>query len=575
MSPLKQSFLKNVLTPVRLFVQAVRFAGEILAHRLAPGALMGQVRHLLYKAPFYRLTLVGKTPTEIRSTVPDPRPGTAEKARPIIEGQAPWNDGEKLWTEGEASDVVMGPHGFRWLADMRADDSDNARVRARHLVEDWIENHKRWSGLAWAPGTIAERLTHWLTSAGFLFTGSDEVFRKHFLASIAAQARHLARACGDERNTNTFLAIKGLVYVGLTLPGGSIYLDRALTLLEGECARQILADGGHLSRRPETMLDVLRQLVDMRAGLVAANIGVPSYLQNAIDRMTPMIRALRLGDGTLALFNGGREGDPTLIDAILAQAAVRGQPILSAPMSGFQRVQALRTTLLIDTGMPPPYGFDENAHAGTLSFEMSVGRDRLIVNCGAHPFGPAEWTDALRGTAAHSTLTLESTNSSAIISGFGITGRRARTLSVIRREDDGDTWLETSHDGYFKPFGLVHARHIYVAADGEEVRGRDSLVGTHRGPFHVRFHLHPDVSASVVEGGSQVLLKLPSGQGWRFRASGGVLSLEESAYFGHHGAAALDGSHADPQRRAQQIVIACGPDNIEATVKWRLALEPR
>ena len=60
------------------------------------------------------------------------------------------------------------------------------------------------------------------------------------------------------------------------------------------------------------------------------------------------------------------------------------------------------------TGLPR--GADRFAHAGTLSFEMSVGRDRLIVNCGAAPAAEADWRDALRATAAHSTLVPADTN---------------------------------------------------------------------------------------------------------------------------------------------------------------------
>ena len=64
--------------------------------------------------------------------------------------------------------------------------------------------------------------------------------------------------------------------------------------------------------------------------------------------------------------------------------------------NGFHRLQAGRAIVVCDAGAPPPgrpgdpatglpRGADRFAHAGTLSFEMSVGRERLIVNCGAAP----------------------------------------------------------------------------------------------------------------------------------------------------------------------------------------------
>ena len=51
-------------------------------------------------------------------------------------------------------------------------------------------------------------------------------------------------------------------------------------------------------------------------------------------------------------------------------------------------------------------------------------------------------------------------------------------------------------------------------------------------PFAIRFHIHPDVRLSMVQGGSSVIIKLPNGEGWRFRCGGGDLSIEESIYFG-------------------------------------------
>jgi uncharacterized heparinase superfamily protein len=102
--------------------------------------------------------------------------------------------------------------------------------------------------------------------------------------------------------------------------------------------------------------------------------------------------------------------------------------------------------LLIDCGAPPPAGLDRFAHAGTLSIELSVGRERLIVNCGDAPAGGREWHDAARSTAAHSTLVVADTNS-AEPRQIGL-GRRPEKVEVQRQEANGAHWLEASHDGY-------------------------------------------------------------------------------------------------------------------------------
>src|SRR5262249_30901505 len=162
-----------------------------------------------------------------------------------------------------------------------------------------------------------------------------------------------------------------------------------------------------------------------------------------------------------------------------------------------ERLVANRTLVLVDSGAPPPPGLDRHAHAGTFSFEMSIGRERLIVNCGAHP-GDPQWGFALRMTAAHSTATVDDTNSSGVLADDGL-ARRPENVSCRREETDGNVWLDMSHDGYSEPFGLTHRRRLYLAASGEELRGEDRFTGPGAERFAVRFHLHPQVQASIAQ----------------------------------------------------------------------------
>jgi uncharacterized heparinase superfamily protein len=247
----------------------------------------------------------------------------------------------------------------------------------------------------------------------------------------------------------------------------------------------------------------------------------------------------------------------------LARAEGKGLMPREAPESGFQRLVANRTLVLVDCGPPPPAGFDGHAHAGTLAFEMSIGRERLIVNCGAFP-GRGSWWAAQRSTAAHSALVVDETNSSVFSPSEGLL-RGPRQVPCQRDEAEGNLWLEANHDGYLVPFGLVHHRRLYLSAGGEDLRGEDRLTGTGKRPFVIRFHLHPQVSASMVQNGQAVLLRLASGAGWRLRATGGELSLADSVYLGRRGEI----------RRTQQIVIAGTKADEEAVVKWALGREAK
>jgi uncharacterized heparinase superfamily protein len=316
-----------------------------------------------------------------------------------------------------------------------------------------------------------------------------------------------------------------------------------------------------LERNPAVLLAVLRTLVALRATLMAAHEEVPTDLQGAVDRMAPMVRCLRHGDGRLALFNGGGEGQETDIARVLAQTGSRGKALLSAPHSGFHRMACGRTLIIADTGRPPPPGADGDACAGTLGFEMSVGRQRLVVNCGAAR--DAEWRAALRSSAAHSTVVVGDVNSSEVLNPRGL-GRRPTRVAANRREAHGNLLIEASHDGYAQPFGLVHRRLIHMTPDGGEVRGEDILTGRPAaGDGAARFHLHPAVQASLLGDGATVILKPPRARAWRFQAEGARVSLAESVYAANPGTV----------RRTQQIVASWPLGDEETTIKWRLRRE--
>ena len=525
--------------------------------------LMGRgwrgLRRLAYASPLYGLTLGGRAPGQIRGTPPEPWPGDEAAGRAFLDGAftidgSPVATGDAAWRSGGAE-----LQNFDWLGDLRALAKDEAQQRARQMTASWIEGHQRWSLPAWRVDVIGTRLANWFVHFGYLTQGAEEGFDRRLLASAARQARHLVRAAASEAGDwRLFLAIRGLVTAGVCLPEAERGLDLGLRLLERALARQILPDGGHVARNPQVLLVVLRTLVALRATLVAAHEEVPAELQGAIDRMAPMVRCLRHGDGRLALFNGGSEGGETDIARVLAQTGSRGKALLSAPHSGFFRMACGRTLIIADTGRPPPPGADTDACAGTLSFEMSVGRQRLVVNCGAAR--DAKWRAALRSSAAHSTVIVGDINSSEVLSPCGL-GRRPTQVDANRREAHGNLLIEASHDGYAQPFGLVHRRLIHMTPDGGEVRGEDILAGRPAaGDGAARFHLHPAVQASLLGNGTTVILKPPRGSAWRFETEGARVSLAESVY------AATPGTI----RRTQQIVASWPLGNDATTIKWRL-----
>lgn len=488
-------------------------------------------------------------------------PGASDQMGPGAGvGWAP-SDGPLLWR--------AAAHGFGWLRDLRALGTDAARVRGRDLAHDWLENGAG-QDLAQAPEVAGARISAWLGHWDFLAATADDGFKKALLTRLAHDGRAVVAGLPAEASHRGALVVmKASIAAAVALEEEG-WLNRALRLLPGELERQFFADGGHVERSPAQHLLAVQDLIEIRNLLHGAEIAAPTQLALVLERACQALRFWRHQDGGLALFNGTREEPAALVDLVLHHGQARGRAPMLLQDTGFHRMQGSRTLVIVDCGAPPagrapdlttglPRAGDRFAHAGTLSFELSVGRDRLIVNCGAAPAAEPVWRDALRATAAHSTLTLADTNS-AELKDEGL-GRRPERVAVDRQEQDHAHWLEVTHDGWRRPFNAIHRRTLYLAEGGDDLRGEDvvELPGgvTETLSWVVRFHLHPGVSASLVEDESAVLMRLPSGHGWQLRARGARITLEESVYA------------AAETRRTQQVVLHAEPD--AEAVRWAIS----
>jgi uncharacterized heparinase superfamily protein len=296
-------------------------------------------------------------------------------------------------------------------------------------------------------------------------------------------------------------------------------------------------------------------------------------LVSAIDRMMPMLRFFRMSDGSFAHFNGMGDTATDQLAAVLAYDDVRATLPVNAPHSGYQRIEATGTVIVIDAGAPPPAEVSVAAHAGCLGFEMSVGRQRLIVNCGVPPSNAVSLRRLARTTAAHSTATLNDTSSCRFLS-QGIVGELfgeaivagPTRIAIERRGVAGATVLALRHNGYADRFHIVHERQLSLSDAGDHLEGVDRFLtpgGTvsraGKDSFAIRFHLHPNVTATIPEDRRAVVMELPDGESWEFETDGLDVQIEESILL----------SDTRGNRPTEQIVIY-GRVQQTPSVSWHL-----
>lgn len=543
--------------------------------RAAATRALAPLRIALRRNWVYRRLLHGQLADHFAVQPYDALPRRLEDADALLRGRFRFH-GEVVDVKDGASIFDMKPpsaawaaalHGFDWLPALSTAGGDNARKLAMNLIAQWVKRNGRYSEPVWSPEIMARRLIHLFCHGKLVVPNSEMTWRSNLFVALREQSKMLERTWREAPDGLPRLqAAAALALSGACIEDSSKRLEAGLAALESEVDKQILPDGGHCSRAPEALLVAWRHIVMVLETLAAVNLEPPHGVRNAADRAATMIRFFRHGDGALALFQGGLESDARMVAGLLARDEVRGTPFHHARHSGYQRLAAARSLLLMDVGRVPAGAYGLGAHAGFLAFEFSSGDSRIVVNCGAGGIAHRSWNAALRATAAHSTATVGDVSSAGVLpQGFArdllgprLTGGPVEAVS--RRVETSQGWtVEASHDGYMAAFGLRHERQVTLSPQGLMLTGRDRLIAQAHPPqanFAIRFHIHPDVRVSRLKGGG-VLLKLPNGEGWRFRAGGGLLEVEESIYLG-----------GGIVRRAEQLVITGALRETQTEVAW-------
>jgi uncharacterized heparinase superfamily protein len=451
--------------------------------------------------------------------------------------------------------------GFGWLRHLRAADTPLARANAQALVDDFLHAGAQRSEAGRRPRVIARRLMSLLSQSPLVLDGADHNFYRRFLRCIERDIANLASVARAMEGEDRLTVAIALVYASLSIEDMGKVFRQADRLFVTALSTQVLRDGCPMTRSPRMLVELLADLLPLRQAYLGRAMEPPAAIQKSIDRMVPMLRLLRHGDGNLALFHGMDLGTPDLVATLLAYDDQRGNALMHAPYGGYERLEAGGSVVVVDTGPPPPPAFSMQAHASALAFEFSAGPQRIIINCGT-PRGSAEAArQAVRRTQAHSTLSLGDASSCifstqtthdapapAIVAGPG-------PIEVERRHlADGSVRIMAAQDGYRARFGLTHSRSLVLSGDGSRLSGEDRLdgePGTGAGlAALLRFHLHPSVQASRIDDGRRVMLVMTNGDAWEFATNGPDVALEESVFF-----AAPDGV-----RRCEQIVVTFAAD---------------
>nr|VFJ46011.1 MAG: Uncharacterized conserved protein, heparinase superfamily [Candidatus Kentron sp. FM]VFJ61187.1 MAG: Uncharacterized conserved protein, heparinase superfamily [Candidatus Kentron sp. FM]VFK13602.1 MAG: Uncharacterized conserved protein, heparinase superfamily [Candidatus Kentron sp. FM] len=421
-------------------------------------------------------------------------------------------------------------YNLHYFDDLNAADAGRRREWHRELLRDWVRDNPPVTGTGWEPYPTSLRMVNWIQ-----WTLTGNTLPAECLHSLAIQARWLSKRLERHLLGNHLLAnAKALVFAGLFFEGKEAegWLATGLGILEREIPEQVLADGGHFERSTMYHALVLEDLLDLY-NLVRAYPGAPlpgrlaitGAITDAIARMGDWLQTLCHPDGEIAFFNDAALGIAPAPAELAAYAGRLGlappaMPVAAAPSpaapistrlvhrkdSGYIRASLGHAVAFLDVAPLGPDYLPGHGHADTLSFELSVFGERVIVNGGTSRYGTGRQRLRERETRAHSTVEIDGKSSSEVWSGFRV-ARRARPFGLRIQETPDCLEVTCSHDGYRRlPYKPIHRRGWRMTPGGLQVS--DWVSGLARAALaaHARFIVPPGIGIEQRDDNSWTLV---------------------------------------------------------------------
>lgn len=368
------------------------------------------------------------------------------------------------------------------------------------LIRDWIDKNPAGTPDAWDPFPVSLRLVSWIK---FLARNLVENPDRDIIAgSMVIQARWLMKHLEYHLLGNhLFKNGKTLVFMGTCFKGSEAgqWLDKGLEIISAELDEQVLEDGGHFERSPMYHSMILEDCLDLIN--IIEDDALKTRLQEKAGRMVSFLKSMCHPDGRISLFNDaafGIEPEPDLLFDYYTrltgkEVELPEKGIKALPESGYYVLSPDDPNkMIIDCGQVGPDYQPGHSHCDTLSFELSVKGQRVIVDSGCCQYVDGEIRQYNRGNKGHNTIAIDGENQSEVW-GAHRCARKARPLdAACMVREDGALGFEGGHDGYTRLKGKpVHFREVIFKDNTWRILDKIEGRGRHR--IESRLHFHPSM----------------------------------------------------------------------------------
>tara|TARA_Y100000389_G_scaffold195257_1_gene226430 strand:+ start:4847 stop:6418 length:1572 start_codon:yes stop_codon:yes gene_type:complete len=440
-----------------------------------------------------------------------------------------WNDNRNITTK-------LWRYNQHYFDDLNAVDSFKRKVWHDQLLKNWISENSIGKGIGWDPYPTSIRIVNWIK---WHLQGNK--LSDTSLKSLALQANWLnKRIEWHILGNHLFSNAKALIFAGLFFSSkqSEIWLKKGLKIINDELKEQVLNDGGHFELSPMYHAIFLEDLLDLiNIYRVYSKDFKKTQLNEWVKTAKKMFKWLvpmTHPDGDIAFFNDSTlEIAPNLHE--LKKYAQRLQinhisekfnQITHLLDSGYIRYNSNDVIGLLDIALIGPDYQPGHAHADTLSFELSLFGQRLLVNSGISEYGIGPARQYERSTKAHNTVVVNDENSSEVWSGFRV-ARRAYPFNIKIEELENFVNISCAHDGYKRLANSpIHRRNWQFLKNSLIIK--DQIDGSFKSA-NAYFHFHPSIVITKNKN-SFWTIEMPNGQQIILKVKVGEPFIETSYY---------------------------------------------
>ena len=410
------------------------------------------------------------------------------------------------------------------------------------LIISWIENNNNLQSVGWEPYCISLRGVNWIK---FLCSTSKGEFTERINKNLFSQISFLEKRLEKNILANHFFSnAKALIFAGSYYEGkcAQRWLIKGLKIIDKEIKEQFLLDGGHYERSPMYHCLLLWDIADL------INLSQISNIDPLKERQQKWIVVFKKGmewlnkmvhpDKEISFFNDSTFGvAPTINDLRKYQRCLKiddqtkfysnDLSINFLSDSGYASVDWGRSNKLIcDIGNIGPSYQPGHSHAATLSCELSVKNQRILVNSGISTYERNSLRHSQRSTQSHNTASLDRQNSSDVWASFRV-GKRAFIKGVVVEKSPDKIHISAAHNGFRKIISKKLHRRTWDISD-KIITVTDEVIGNFKN-FQIFWHFHPMMKVTKINGKTFCICW--NGQKIHFKTSESESELIESSWF--------------------------------------------